>query len=73
VPFLVAVAVRFSHAGQRGRDTGAILIQSVRANGLYLTLVALMVLSAFFLPLFASMAGATRSPGKLRKARCGRL
>jgi len=67
VPFLIALAVRFSHAGARGAagaDTGAQIMQHLRGNGIYVPIVALLVLSGFLLPLLAALVGSYAVAGE---------
>ena len=70
IPFLVMLAFRFSSAGPGGRggggtpDTGELIFQQVRSNGLLLIIAALIAMSTFFLPLLASMFGSYTISGE---------
>jgi ABC-2 type transport system permease protein len=68
IPFLVAVAVRFSHPGGGGRggaDVAEQVMQTfLRSNGVWLPFVALIALSSFLLPLLASMVGSNTIAGE---------
>jgi ABC-2 type transport system permease protein len=67
IPFLITVAVRFSHAGGGGgpgADPMEQIMQHLRGNGVYVPIVALAVLSAFLLPLLASMVGSYTIAGE---------
>ena len=68
VPWLIAVAFRFSSGGPRGggsgADQGAQIFDNVRGNGLYVALAALIALATFLLPLLASMSGSYTVAGE---------
>ena len=68
VPWLIAIAFRFSSGGPRGggsgADQGAQIFDNVRGNGLYVALAALIALATFLLPLLASMSGSYTVAGE---------
>ena len=67
VPFLIALAVRFSHGRQgaaAAADTGEQIMRHLRGNGIYVPIVALLVLSGFLLPLLASLVGSYTIAGE---------
>lgn len=68
VPFLIAIAFRFSGGGPQGggpgADTGEQIFEQIRTNGIYVTMAALMALSAFLLPLLSSMSGSYTIAGE---------
>ncbi len=65
VPFLIALAVRFSHAGTRGgAGTVEQIMQHLRGNGIYVPIVTLVMLPGFLLPLLASLVGAYTIAGE---------
>jgi ABC-2 type transport system permease protein len=71
VPFLITVAMRLSNGGgghmgpdQQGPEFYFDLIES---NGLYVAIGSLFALSAFLLPLLASMAGSQTIAGEAEK------
>jgi ABC-2 type transport system permease protein len=68
VPFLVTIAMRLS-GGPRGQmdpgqSGGEFFFHLITANGLYVTLGSLFVLSAFLLPLLAAMSGSQTIAGE---------
>ena len=67
VPFIIALAVRFSHAGTgggAGADTVAQIMQHLRGNGIYVPIVILLMLPGFLLPLLASLVGSYTIAGE---------
>jgi ABC-2 type transport system permease protein len=60
IPILVAVALKFGNPGGGsggGADAGPPFFSLAKSNGLLVPLAAMAMLSAFFLPLIAAMAG----------------
>jgi ABC-2 type transport system permease protein len=57
IPILVAVAVNFGGSGGQGGPGDGGFFALAKDNGLLLPLAAMTLLSAFFLPLIAAMAG----------------
>jgi ABC-2 type transport system permease protein len=69
IPFLVTIAVRFSNGPRGGgggpaADTGEQLIRLLKGNGIYMSVVSILVLASFLLPLLASMVGANTVAGE---------
>ena len=67
VPFIIVLAVRFSHAGTGGGasgDTVEQIMQHLRGNGIYLPIVILVMLPGFLLPLLACLVGSYTIAGE---------
>jgi ABC-2 type transport system permease protein len=70
IPWLITVAFRFSTGGPQGgnggggADQGAQFFELIRTNGIYVTVVALIAMATFFLPLLASMSGSYTVAGE---------
>jgi len=57
IPFLVSLAIHFSHDQGGGGGGGPAFLDKVLGNGMYVPLAALAVLIPFMLPLAAAMVG----------------
>jgi ABC-2 type transport system permease protein len=72
VPFIITVAIRFSHeagrqpAGPSQQDPG-FFFNLIGSNGLYVAVGALFALSTFLLPMIASMAGSQTIAGEAER------
>lgn len=68
VPFLITLAFRFSSGGPQGggggADVGEQFFESIRTNGMYVTVAALLALATFLLPLLSSMSGSYTIAGE---------
>jgi ABC-2 type transport system permease protein len=69
IPFLVMLAFRFSNGGPGGGrggqpDVGEMIFNSIRGNGIYLIVAALLAMASFFLPLLSSMSGSNTLAGE---------
>jgi ABC-2 type transport system permease protein len=69
IPWLITIAFRFSDGGSEGgnagsADQGAQFFELLRTNGMYVTLVALIAMATFFLPLLSSMSGSYTIAGE---------
>jgi ABC-2 type transport system permease protein len=71
LPFIFGLAFRLTSGsgphGEGGDALGAMMMQGVRTNGMYLGLLALFMLATFLLPLLASMAGSQTVAGEAEK------
>jgi ABC-2 type transport system permease protein len=71
MPIIFALAFRFGGDGPGGHGEGsgldAMMMQGVKTNGFYLSLLALVMLANFLLPLLASMAGSQTIAGEAEK------
>jgi ABC-2 type transport system permease protein len=69
VPFLITIAFRFSSGGpgEGGGgpgDAGEQFFESIRTNGMYVSVAALLALATFLLPLLSSMSGSYTIAGE---------
>ena len=70
IPWLISIAFRFSSGGpgqQQGggsADQGEQFFELIRTNGMYVTVVALIAMATFFLPLLSSMSGSYSVAGE---------
>ncbi len=71
LPFIFGLAFKLTTGpgphGESGDALGAMMMQGVKSNGLYLGLLALLMLATFLLPLLASMAGSQTVAGEAEK------
>jgi ABC-2 type transport system permease protein len=69
IPWLITIAFRFASGGpgeQGGgsADQGEQFFELIRTNGMYVTVVALIAMATFFLPLLSSMSGSYTVAGE---------
>lgn len=71
LPFIIGLAFRLTDGpgphGDSGDALGKMMMQGVKTNGLYLGLLALIMLATFLLPLLGSMSGSQTVAGEAEK------
>lgn len=71
LPFILALAFRFTDGagphGDSGDALGSMMMQGIKTNGFYLSLLILFMLATFLLPLLGSMAGSQTVAGEAEK------